>query len=539
MKLLALTLALCLLSAESWAQTSAKAREEYERAITGAGYFGAPRSTTVLLPTCNTANKGAVRFDSTTLTLKVCNGTAWGAPGVGASDNTAWSGTNSFIDGSFSIIGSATAGKIAKFEVDPWAGAVTRTFTLPDVDGTVLTTGAAVTFGQGGTGLSSAADDTTLVSSGSAWQAKALPDCTDASGNHINYTASTNAFSCGTSSSVAAGATTALDNLASVAVNSPLGLGGTSNAFPSIEWNTVQTPDTGMLLTGSTSNHWVIAERADKAFDFAHAATTNPFLYVHSAAQSATQWVGLTHNGTNAQIASGFGGLDLQSMTGVGGGGYPTLSVSNLHLYIADRAGVLMQVRIGATGNPAFGGTIQGAPANGVANSKGGVLLLAGGQGAGNSAPPLLKLGAGALPGTASTGTLHTIIDRVIVGASKYLTNNTVTSLANVALASNTVATGSVQYACEVFDGTDLQVEQGAISYMVSNKGGTFANNVTVKYGNQQLATAGTLVVTWTITAANPAVIQVNCNSSLTPSAGYPRVTYEVHNLTQQAVAIL
>lgn len=57
-----------------------------------------------------------------------------------------------------------------------------------------------VTFGNGGTGLSSAADDTTMISSGSAWQAKAIPDCTDSSGNHINYTVSSNSWSCGTSS---------------------------------------------------------------------------------------------------------------------------------------------------------------------------------------------------------------------------------------------------------------------------------------------------------------------------------------------------
>lgn len=56
-------------------------------------------------------------------------------------------------------------------------------------------------FGGGGTGLTTAADDTTLVSSGSAWVASALPNCTDTGGNHLNYTTATNTFSCGTSSS--------------------------------------------------------------------------------------------------------------------------------------------------------------------------------------------------------------------------------------------------------------------------------------------------------------------------------------------------
>ncbi len=52
---------------------------------------------------------------------------------------------------------------------------------------------------SGGTGLSTAADDTTLVSTGTAWEAKTLPNCTDSAGNHLNYTQATNAFSCGTS----------------------------------------------------------------------------------------------------------------------------------------------------------------------------------------------------------------------------------------------------------------------------------------------------------------------------------------------------
>lgn len=68
--------------------------------------------------------------------------------------------------------------------------------------------GTDVAFADGGTGLSSAADDTALVSSGTAWQAKAIADCDDTSGAHLNYDTGTNAFSCGTSaqlSGVAAG----------------------------------------------------------------------------------------------------------------------------------------------------------------------------------------------------------------------------------------------------------------------------------------------------------------------------------------------
>lgn len=54
-------------------------------------------------------------------------------------------------------------------------------------------------FANGGTGLSSAADDTVLVSNGSAWQARNMPSCDDQDGQHLNYSTGSNAFSCGNS----------------------------------------------------------------------------------------------------------------------------------------------------------------------------------------------------------------------------------------------------------------------------------------------------------------------------------------------------
>jgi hypothetical protein len=138
-----------------------------------------------------------------------------------------------------------------------------------------------------------------------------------------------------------------------------------------------------------------------------------------------------------------------------------------------------------------------------------------------------------------STGTSNnTAVDREIVGGFKALTNNSATSIMNVTIANNTVAAGTLRYAVEVTDGTDFQVEEGFIACHATNKAGTVANNTCLKSGNQQATTSGTLTVTFTITAANPAVIQVNANSSLTVSTGYPRLTYNYDQLTQQAVAM-
>ncbi len=86
--------------------------------------------------------------------------------------------------------------------------------TLGALNGPLQANGGAVSattsvgFLYGGTGLTSAADDTTLVSSGTAWVASAVPNCTDSSGNHLNYTSASNAFSCGTTASVSGTVTT-------------------------------------------------------------------------------------------------------------------------------------------------------------------------------------------------------------------------------------------------------------------------------------------------------------------------------------------
>jgi len=130
------------------------------------------------------------------------------------------------------------------------------------------------------------------------------------------------------------------------------------------------------------------------------------------------------------------------------------------------------------------------------------------------------------------------LMDREFFGAFKSVTNNTVTSMASMTLASNTTVATIVRYSCDVFDATDLQIEEGVISCHAINKGGVFSGNTCLKSSNQQAATSGTLTVTWTITAANPAVVSVNCNSSLTPSAGFPRVRFGLTNLTGQTVAL-
>lgn len=56
-----------------------------------------------------------------------------------------------------------------------------------------------------GGGLTTATDDAISVGNGTILQSKVIPTCTDTGGNHLNYDASTNTFSCGTSPTTANG----------------------------------------------------------------------------------------------------------------------------------------------------------------------------------------------------------------------------------------------------------------------------------------------------------------------------------------------
>lgn len=63
---------------------------------------------------------------------------------------------------------------------------------------------------NGGTGVSSAPDDQTLIGNGSSFVQTTIPGCLDSGGNHLNYNASTNALSCGTTAGGFSGSTASL-----------------------------------------------------------------------------------------------------------------------------------------------------------------------------------------------------------------------------------------------------------------------------------------------------------------------------------------
>lgn len=90
------------------------------------------------------------------------------------------------------------------------------------------------------------------------------------------------------------------------------GTAGSSVAALTMNGSANTNPGLGIYVPG-TNNYAMIAEVADRAFNFAHATQTDPALFIHSHNQSTTEWVGLTHNGAMGSISTGIGPVALKS----------------------------------------------------------------------------------------------------------------------------------------------------------------------------------------------------------------------------------
>lgn len=134
-------------------------------------------------------------------------------------------------DGTAVVKGSADPTKLLRFEADGFTTGTTRVVSVPNADFTMI-----------------------------------CPSCNN------TYTTGTSIFS--SSSAIALGTSGAVGGM--------------------IRTLTAQTPDSQGLITGTTSNAWLVIEEGDQAFDFAHAAATTPTIWIQSNNQVATEFTGYT-----------------------------------------------------------------------------------------------------------------------------------------------------------------------------------------------------------------------------------------------------
>jgi hypothetical protein len=170
-------------------------------------------------------------------------------------------------------------------------------------------------------------------------------------------------------------------------------------------------------------------------------------------------------------------------------------------------------------------------------DKSGATLSVVGSLGTGFGVPGRIEHKGGATSATTGS-TAQAIVSRQVLGASKVLTNNSGVALISATIASGTAIGGIIEYTIEATDGTDIQAETGRVLYTAVNKAGTVTTTITEDGNTTQTLSAGTLASTWAMSAASPSVITLNANSSLTQSSRYPRVTYSVKNMGQQAIAV-
>lgn len=181
----------------------------------------------------------------------------------------------------------------------------------------------------------------------------------------------------------------------------------------------------------------------------------------------------------------------------------------------------------------AGGGTSGGTDLNG------GSLILQPGQATG--------LGIGSVriraPSSGTTsGTAENVpVDRLIVTSGKTIVEDTASDLFSIDVATGTSCGGTINWSTANTDGTEFQIMSGMTTYVVYNKAGTISSAITENPSNEaKVLSSGTLTNTFqTDVSGTTFKVQIIHNSSLTPSAGHPRINYNINNNCYKDVTIL
>ena len=164
----------------------------------------------------------------------------------------------------------------------------------------------------------------------------------------------------------------------------------------------------------------------------------------------------------------------------------------------------------------------------GATDKSGGELYLTPGISTGNGTSTIRLQRYSRLP-TSSTSD-NTAMNALLIPSEKNLVNNTATSIFSIPLTSLGMAGGNISITINVTDGTDIQSYTGYISFSAVNKAGTYTTSI--HYNGTPdivMSNISTLVVTPSIlTGTNIITIQVNANSSLTPTS--MKCYYTLHN---------
>jgi hypothetical protein len=304
--------------------------------------------------------------------------------------------------------------------------------------------------------------------------------------------------------------------------------------------NGAQTPDVFAIQAGLNgfSTGVLIIDHANSTFDFAHAAPAHPTLWIHSANQNTTQWIGFNHDGTNGQIATGTGGVNfIAAGTNVRmfweGANVGLLNLSAAHGYCISSATAPTsadgdtcwyrqaadQFQFGEDKATPDNTWIKAGDGSGT-NVVGAELALSGGASTGNARGGALRLLTA--PSGASSGTLNTSRTRAWYEAQcETLTDNTATTLFTYALGNDTGGGGTGNYCVRARDATNEQAECGEFHFagvdITAGAGGETCVTPANKDGSLQSLSAGTLAISFQqSTGTDLCNVRVTSDTSLT-----------------------
>lgn len=303
---------------------------------------------------------------------------------------------------------------------------------------------------------------------------------------------------------------------------SPFG-GGGGSAGPTqlCLLNLAQTPDTNYCSTNVLSNSFIFAEAADSGFDFAHAAATDPTVFVHSHNQSTTQWLGLMHDGTLGYVMTGTGSLVLQIAGNprllVGTNGPVVRNDGSMNWVSGTDTTVAPDTILGrdAAATIQMGADVNGAAvaqtlkaSDGITGSNivGANMTLASGRGTGNAAASSVHL---QVPAMLATGTTAQVLaDRWVACESKTLSNTTatLTNIASVALASNSGGAVRITVSVRCDDGTNFDSDVVTSYVGFVNKAGALTIGTAVSTATAAANNSGSCTVAPTFTAGTNSV---------------------------------
>lgn len=408
------------------------------------------------------------------------------------SSKKAWAcGTSSSSTGTVSSI---TQGTGMSFSVNP----ITTTGTI--------NLATPVTVANGGTGAAPSGDDSVLVSdSSSAATWRTMPNCTDTGGNHLNYTASTNSFSCGTSS-----AGGSLSGLTAASGANSINNGDNAQVW---NWQITTAAKAAFTFTENTASTSGGASQYLLRVGTIAASTAKPFSVFTRASSTPNIEIdrtgGMVLNATGAIVASQGNSVNITAAdAGTSVGGDVNIT-SGLGVNVGSGSIVLQSPSVSGTG------------------ASGGVFGITGNGNSGDSGPISFTTGTPTGSGNRSSGS-------ITLETGDKLNSGTVGSV-NIKLANTDTATFKAQHIIRKGSSPTVTANCGSSPSVVGKdeamlvtvgSGGTatnctmtfanaFTTNAPVCTANSNTDIVGLKVVTTTTTVAIDATAAFTAGSKL------------------------